>query len=423
MTGALSGIRVIEFGRFIAAPYCCQLLADAGADVIKVEPLIGDDARRNGEKYTSSEGRQYLNKNRNKRSIACDISDATVVSALKKLVSDADVVVANFRPGQAEKLGFDYATLKKTNPTLIYAENSGFGSEGPLAASAGMDMALQGYSGLAPLTTNGPMPLVDPVIDYSAAMLMAWGISTALFHRERTGQGQKLDVSLLQASLVLQNNNINAVAEHDEHRQEFADYLKDAFAQGATWDEVISRQSQSNSIGATAAYYGFFRTADQVLCLGAGGSVVQKRLLKVLDLTDPLLEEEGFKPDDIRQHVSEQRSLVEERLSQQSIEHWLPLLLAADVPASRVNLKVQLLEDEQVLANHYLSKMTHPVLGDVTVVSPPVKFSETELEIRTPSPTLGQHTVEILRESGLPDNTIESLVSNGKIRDHNQLSD
>ena len=416
MTGALTGIRVIEFGRFIAAPYCCQLLADAGADVIKVEPLIGDDARRNGEKYTNSEGQQFLNKNRNKRSIACDISDPTVVSALKNLVSKSDVVVANFRPGQAEKLGFDYHTLQKINSKLIYAENTGFGPRGPLASSAGMDMALQGYSGLAPLTTNGPIPLVDPVIDYSAAMLMAWGIATALFHRERKGEGQKLDVSLLQAALVLQNNNINSVAAFDEHRVEFANYLKDAFTQGATWEDVLSRQSQSKLLGATAAYYGFFRTADQVLCLGAGGSVVQKRLLKVLGLTDPLLETEGFQPDDLRLHVNEQRIRVEQRLMEQSLEHWMPLLLAADVPASRVNLKAQLLENEQVLANHYLSQMSHPVVGDVTVVSPPVQFSKTTLEIRTPSPTLGQHTVEVLREAGIPDGTIESLAGEGKIK-------
>ena len=415
MSGALSGIRVIEFGRFIAAPYCCQLLADAGADVIKVEPLIGDDARRNGEKYSSTEGRQFLNKNRNKRSIACDLSDPTIVEALKQLAKDADVVVANFRPGQAKKIGFDYASLQATNHKLIYAENSGFGSKGPLAATAGMDMALQGYSGLAPLTNEGPMPLADPVIDYSAAMLMAWGISTALFHRERSGRGQKLDVSLLQASLVLQNNNINAVAAFDQHRQDFAEYLKDAFAEGATWEEILSRQSQTNAIGATAAYYGFFRTADHVLCLGAGGSVVQRRLLAVLELTDPLLEVEDYVPEDVASHVNNQRALVQDKLSQHPLEHWLPLLLKADVPASRVNLKAQLLEDEQVRANQYTSQFTHPDLGEVTVVSPPVKFSETSLEVRTSSPTLGQHSTEILQEAGVSSDVIETLIAKGKI--------
>ena len=144
--------------------------------------------------------------------------------------------------------------------------------------------------------------------------------------------------------------------------------------------------------------------------------MVQKRLLKVLGLTDPLLETEGFQPDDLRLHVNEQRIRVEQRLMEQSLEHWMPLLLAADVPASRVNLKAQLLENEQVLANHYLSQMSHPVVGDVTVVSPPVQFSKTTLEIRTPSPTLGQHTIEVLREAGIPDGTIESLASEGKIK-------
>ncbi len=245
---------------------------------------------------------------------------------------------------------------------------------------------------------------------------MAWGISTALFHRERKGEGQKLDVSLLQASLVLQNNNINAVAAHDGNRVEFANYLKDAFTQGASWEDVLARQSQSNPIGITAAYYGFFRTADQMLCLGAGGSVVQKRLLKVLGLSDPLLETEGYQPDDAQRHVSAQRTLVEQRLMQEKLEHWMPLLLAADVPASRVNLKAQLLDNEQVLANHYLSQMSHPVVGDITVVSPPVQFSKTSLEIRMPSPTLGQHSIEILEETGIPKDVIESLAQNGKIK-------
>jgi len=415
MSGALAGIRVIEFGRFIAAPYCCQMLADAGADVIKVEPLIGDDARRNGEKYSESEGQQFLNKNRNKRSIACDLSDKTVVSALMQLIMKSDVMVANFRPGQAEKLGFDYDSLKAGNPRLIYAENTGFGPEGPLAATAGMDMALQGYSGLAPLTAAGPIPLMDPVIDYSAAMLMAWGISTALFHRERNGSGQKLDVSLLQASLVLQNNHINAVAAHDEKRQAFVQYLKDSFSNGATWEEVLAKQSETNALGATGAYYGFFRTSDQVICLGAGGSVVQKRLLQVLNLTDPLVEQDHYLPGDIRHHVLNQRALVENKLAEHPLDYWMPLLAEANVPASRVNLKPQLLEDQQVLANAYVTEFSHPTVGDVTVVSPPVNFSETRLEVRQPSPLLGQHSTEILIEAGLSGDLIEKLISSGKI--------
>ena len=152
---ALEGLRVIEFGRFIAAPYCCQLLADAGADVIKVEPLAGDDARRNGTRISATEARQFLNKNRNKRSIACDLNDVDVKRAILNLLVNADVVVANFRPGQAEKLGFGYETLQASNPRLIFVENSGFGKRGPLAGEAGMDMVLQGYSGLAPVTSDG----------------------------------------------------------------------------------------------------------------------------------------------------------------------------------------------------------------------------------------------------------------------------
>lgn len=179
MPGPYAGLKVVELGRFIAAPYCGQMLADGGADVIKVEPLVGDDARRNGTRFSSTEARQYLNKNRGKRSIALQLSNPRVSRIVQGLLREADVALVNFRPGQGEKLGLDYATVSRTNPRIVYAQNTAFGPCGPLAGKTGMDILLQAYTGMAPLTEAGPRPLDDPFVDYTAALLMAWGIATA----------------------------------------------------------------------------------------------------------------------------------------------------------------------------------------------------------------------------------------------------
>jgi len=409
---ALGGLRVIEFGRFIAAPYCCQLLADAGADVFKIEPLSGDDARRNGTRISETEARQFLNKNRNKRSIACNLNDATVKRAILQLLAGADVVVANFRPGQADKLGFGYDTLKASNPGLIYAENSGFGTRGPLAGVAGMDMAVQGYSGLAHLTADGPSPLVDPVIDYTAALLMAWGVSTALYHRERTGQGQRLDVSLLQAALVLQNNHINHIDAVDAQRHEFVDYLKTAFSEGASWQDVIDHQRPS---GPLQVYYGFFRAADGVFCLAPGSRGLQRKVLEVVGLEDPAVEQPHFQPDDPAAHDAHMKAQFNAVLEKYSAAHWVEVFKAHGVPVSNLNLKPHVLDDQQVWENGYLSRIEHPQVGGMTVVAPPVQFSETPLEVRSASPGLGQHTADILSEGGLTPAEIQTLANRGTV--------
>ena len=411
-TAALDGIRVVEVGRFIAAPYCCQLLADAGADVIKVEPLAGDDARRNGTRITATEARQFLNKNRNKRSLACDLNNPDIKRAILSLLSEADVVVANFRPGQADKLGFGYDTLKTTNPRLIYVENSGFGTRGPLAGVAGMDMALQGYSGLAPISDNGPMPLMDPVIDYTAALLMAWGVSTALFHRERHGEGQRLDVSLLQAALVLQNNHINHIDAVDASRHEFVEHLKTAFSEGASWQDVIDYQMPGGPI---QVYYGFFQAADGVFCLAPGSRALQRKVLEVVGLADPAVEEANFQPEDPAAHLARMKSQFSAVLSQHTVAHWLEVFHANGVPVSHLNLKPQVLDDPHIWANEYLTRVAHPEVGEMTLVSPPVQFSETPLAVRSASPALGQHTADILAQGGLAPAEIQALVASGAV--------
>lgn len=412
--GPFAGLRVVEFGRFIAAPYCGQLLADAGADVIKVEDVNGDETRRNGP-IVEGEGRQFLNKNRGKRSLAVDLGNPEVLAVVRGLAQKADIVVANFRPGQAAKLGLDYDTTAKANPRVIYAENTAFGLAGPRAGLAGMDIAVVGYAGMAQFTPAGPLPLPEPAVDYTAGLLLAWGISTALYHRERTCRGQKLDVSLLHAALLLQNNNLNHVDVVDGWRHEFVEYLKTAFTDGRSWEEILARREALQPYAITRAYYGFFRTLDGVIAVAALGRPLQRKLIAVLGIEDRWVTEPGWLPDDAQQHSNVTHAAAELAFASQPTARWLAALEAAGISSCPVQFREQLLDDPQALANGCFVELEHDVIGAYTVVAPPVRFSESPLRADSASPPLGRDTAVILSDAGVDNETIARLAGSGAI--------
>lgn len=243
MTGPFEGLRVLELGRFIAVPVCGQLLAEGGADVIQVEDLEGDQTRHNGP-ILPFEGRQYFNKNCGKRCISVQLADSEVQEALAALARKADIVLANFRPGLSKKLRLDYESVLSTNPQVIYAENIAYGLKGEMAEMPGMDVVLQAMTGVAHMTDRRPEQLAGPMSDHAAALLMAFGVSTALYHRGRTGRGQKLDVALMQAAMLLENTQLTHVDLIDGWRSDFLVYLRSAFAEGKTWADVLKRRDE-----------------------------------------------------------------------------------------------------------------------------------------------------------------------------------
>ncbi|MGD9935368.1 MAG: CaiB/BaiF CoA transferase family protein [Dehalococcoidia bacterium] len=410
--GPFTGLRVVELGRFIAAPYCGQLLADGGADVIKVEDVTGDETRRNGP-IVPGEGRQFLNKNRGKRSIAVDLGSADALAAVRSLAAAADIVVANFRPGRAEAIGLDYESLAATNTRLIYAENTAYGLEGPMAGAPGMDVVLAAYSGIAALTEHGPVLPEAPIIDYAAGLLLAWGVSTALYHRERTGTGQRLDVSLLQAALVLQNNAVNHVDVIDEWRPAFVEYLRQAFAEGKTWAEILEERLARSPFVVSRAYYGILRAADGALAVAALSRPLRLKVIALLGIDDRWVTEPGWQPPDARAHVESTVAAVEAALRRAPVSHWLGEFARIGVPAAPMRLREEMLDDPQVLANGFVTRLEHSLLGGHTVVSPPVRFSETPLRTGHASPRLGEHTRVLLSEAGLDAAAIESLLAQG----------
>ncbi len=414
-TGPFAGLRVVEFGRFIAAPYCGQLLADGGAEVIKVEPIDGDETRRNGE-VIPSEGRQFLNKNRGKRSLAVELRDEEVRASVQQLAAEADVVVCNFRPGQAAKIGLDWETLSARNPRLIYAENTAFGRKGPMASHPGMDLMMVAFSGLAPSSANGPVDLENPVVDYTAGLLLAWGVSTALYHREKTGLGQRIDVSLLHAALLLQNNNMNHIDVIDEWRQPYLEFAHKALAEGTPWEEIRSTKRAMQPHAVSRAYYGFFPTRDGFIAVSALGKANQRRLLEVLDVDDPWVLQPGWLPEDAREHNRTIEAKVGERFQANTTAFWLEAMQSAGVPAAPARLREELLDDEQAWANDCFVRLDHDLVGGLTVVAPPVVFSETPLRVDRASPVLGSDTVAVLQEAGLTAEQVSLLVEHGVIR-------
>lgn len=416
MAGPFEGLKVVEFGRFIAVPFCAQLLADGGADVVKVEPITGDESRRNGQ-IIDGEGRQFLNKNRGKRSLSVNLSDHAAREAVKTLAQRADIVLANFRPGLAEGFGLDYESVAAGNPRVIYAENTGYGSQGPLADAPGIDIVLQAYSGIAQFHPNGPVPQPNPLIDYGAALLMAWGVSTALYHRERSGAGQKLDIALLQAALVLQNNNLYHIDAIDGGRIEFVEYLKTAFADGATWAEVLERRAAAGAFVLMRAYYGFHRTSDGTVAIGGGSLAIRRGIVEVLGIEDRWVTEADWLPEDGHAHAADVMAQVSSRIASETTAHWMAEFARAGVPVAPVRLPEQLLDDEQAWANDYFVRLEHELLGGYTVTAPPVGFSETPLEAKAASPVLGKHTREVLREVGLDDAAVDALVESGAARE------
>jgi formyl-CoA transferase len=412
---AFEGLRVLELGRFIAVPLCGQMLAEAGADVIKVEDLDGDQSRHNGP-IVPFEGRQFLNKNRGKRSISAQLGDPDVLAAIQRLAANSDVVLANFRPGLAQQLGLDYAAVRATNPTVIYAENTAYGPAGPMRDMPGMDIVLQAFTGLAHMSAEGPEQLTNPIIDQAAAMLMAWGVSTALYHRERTGRGQRLDVSLLHAAMFLETNQLIHVDVVDGWREEFVAYLKHAFADGHTWKDVLEHRAELQPHRVMRAYYGFFPTADGMVAVACNARTLRPRMLEVLGVEDRWTTEDGWQPSDAAVHEEQIRQQVIDRFRSETTSHWVRAFRAKGLPIGPARHSDELFADPQVRANGFLVDLEHELLGAHTLVAPPVHFDETPCEAR-PAPPLGKHSREVLVEAGLDDAAIGELVARGVVRD------
>jgi formyl-CoA transferase len=386
----LNKIKVLDLTQVMAGPFCCQLLADMGADVTKVEPPgTGEQARRSmGFRGKGDDTVAFLAVNRNKKSITLNLKEDAAREVLYRLVREADVVVENFRPGVTKRLGIDYETLKAMNPRLIYASISGFGQTGPYAMRAGYDLIAQGMSGLMSVTgePDGPPAKCGiPIGDLSAGMFCAFGILTAHIARDETGEGQYVDTSLFEGALAL---SIWETAE--------------------LWSTGRIPQPFGSAHRLTAPYQAL-KTSDGYLNVGANNQRLWSRFCTAMG-REELIEDPRFASNDDR--MERRAELVEElekTLVGKSTKEWEDIFLEAGFPVGPIHNYQQVFEDPHTQAREMMVEMEHPVEGTVKGLGIPVKLSETPGKIRHAAPLLGEHTEETLSQLGYSEEEITDL--------------
>jgi len=394
--GPLAGLKVIELAHVMAGPTCGLMLADMGADVIKVEKLPdGDDTRRSIPPTIDGESAAYMMMNRNKRGIAVDFKQPSGQEIGRRMLNSADVVIENFRKGTMERLGLGYETLRSSNPAIIYCEVSGFGRTGPYAERGGFDLIAQSMSGLMSITGEGPgrapVKCGAPVTDITAGILAAMGVLAAYTHRLKTGQGQRVDASLFEAGIV--------------HT-----YWQSAIA--------LATGEAPGPLGSAhplSAPYQAFATADGWITIGAAN---QANWLKLADALEArhLKEDARFASNALR--MANLPALVETLntlFKQRTSQDWLQRLEAAGVPAGPVLNVMQMHADPQARARGMVVDVPHSRLGTVQTIGAAVKFSETPSGVVSGAPVFGQHTREVLMEYGYSDAEIDALVASGVV--------
>lgn len=388
---ALSEIRVLDLSQYLAAPGASMYLGDYGAQVVKIEPPQGGDAIRDSsaDPFFRGNSLEFVAQNRNKRSLTLDLRQAEGRAVLHKLVPSFDVVVHNLRDAPARRLGIDYETLGKLHPGLIYAGVSAFGERGPYADKGGFDRILQGMAGLMGRRLPDGEPVTTGVYASDAAtpMLLAFGIMVALWARQKNGQGQKVDVSLLHTWLALQSGQLARAENGPPVPSDSSARTPGVFKCG---DGAYINIAANNNR----------QLAKLAALLGVGDWMDRP------DIGDPVVGA------DVRKRVY---ALLREQLLTAPSREWIARIQSVDVPVGPILERAQVFEETQVLDNAMLKTVQHPVLGPVTITNTPVRLSATPPEIRRLGPLLGEHSEEVLSEFGYAGEEIAGLRARGVI--------
>jgi formyl-CoA transferase/CoA:oxalate CoA-transferase len=384
----LEDLVVVDLTRALAGPFCTLMLSDLGARVIKIEtPQGGDDTRGWGPPFVGTESAYFLSVNRNKESLTLDLKDPRGLAICKQLLRRADILVENFRPGAMERLGLGYAALRAEFPALIYASISGFGQDGPFRERVAYDLILQGLSGLMGITGDEggtPVKVGVAVADICAGMYAAFGILAALRVRDRTGRGQLVDAALLDGQVSWLTYNAGSY-----------------FATGESPGPLGSAHP-------SIVPYQAFRTSDGYINVAVGSEAIWGRFCAAIDPT--LATDARYATN--RDRVAHRPELIRHlaaTFAKKPTAAWMDLLERAGVPNGPILSIADVVAHPQVRHRHMVVEMDHPTAGRIKQTGVPVKFSETPGRVRTPPPTLGQHTRAILKEVGLSDQEIETL--------------
>ncbi|MCR5869040.1 MAG: CaiB/BaiF CoA transferase family protein [Aquincola tertiaricarbonis] len=390
----LAGVRVLDVSQVMAGPYACMLLADLGADVVKIEPPEGGDQTRGamGFKMKGPDSMGFLNMNRNKRSVTLDLKSESGREVLYRMVKEADILVENYRPGVMKRLGTDYETLSKLNPALVYVSISGFGQTGPWAARPGFDLMAQAMSGVMSVTGYPGSPPVKagvPVADIGCALFATYGLLAAYIGAKNTGQGQYIDASLFDSAMAF-----------------------------SVWDisEYWGTGREPEPLGTAnrmSAPYQAVKAADGWFVMGATNQKLWQTLCKVIERPD-LLADERFATVSLR--LANRVVLIEaleQSFAQDTADHWIERLLATGIPAGPILSYPQAFESEHGRHRKMRMEIDHPVEGKVPNIGFAVKMMGTPQQVRRHPPRLGEHTAEVLAEYGIADDEREALAAGG----------
>ncbi len=392
---ALRGMRVLEVCQVMAGPFCGALLADMGADVIKIEnPEGGDLSRHIGRYFSGGEGHGFMNLNRNKRSLALNIKLPAGQALLRELAAGADALVENLRPGTLKKLGLGYEDLRKANPGLIYASISGYGQTGPLKDKGGFDLVSQGLSSLMSFTGEPggpPIKIPVPLCDLNAGLYTAFSILCAYIHKQQTGQGQMIDTALTDAGLG------------------YAIWQTSQFFPSG---EIPVPRGSAHEMSAP---YQAIKCKDGYITLGAANQNNWKRLCKAIGredlLTHPDYAENASRTEKYRQLAEE----LERVFVTKTRDEWIAILDAAKIPCGPILNMAETFRHPQIVAREMAVEVDHPAAGRIKVLAFPPKLSGTPGGVRHPAPLLGQHTEEILKEMGKGEGEIRRLRAEGVV--------
>jgi crotonobetainyl-CoA:carnitine CoA-transferase CaiB-like acyl-CoA transferase len=393
--GPLAGMRVLELAQIMAGPTCAMLLADMGADVIKVEKLPGgDDARGYREPRVNGVSAPFMVLNRNKRGIALDLKARAGHAVLLRMVREADVLIENYRLGTMEKLGLGHEALARVNPRLIYCSISGYGRTGPWADKGGFDLIAQGFAGLMAVTGEPGRPPVksgSPVADINAGILAALGIVAAYAHQQRTGEGQVVDTSLMEAA------------------------LQQTYWQAASWFATGRSPGPTGSAHLLTAPYQAFRTADGWINIGGANQSNWERIAEVLGHPEWRADPRFATNADRMRNLDALVEAMNATLATRTTASWTERFDAAGVPAGAVHSIGEALEHPQTRARGMVVTLEHPQAGPTQALGCPVHFSRTPTRIDRPAPLLGEHSRAILHEFGYDDPAIDALVRDGVV--------
>jgi crotonobetainyl-CoA:carnitine CoA-transferase CaiB-like acyl-CoA transferase len=392
MTGALEGVRVLDFTQMMMGPWATQFLGDLGADVIKVErPVTGEWERglRAMGQLLDGDSPFFLAMNRNKRSLTLNLKDPRARDAVKRLSATSDLVVENFRPGVMDRLGLGYADLRTINPSIVYVTGSGFGPDGPYVDRPGQDLLIQSMSGFAAYggrRDDPPTPAGSSIVDASTALLLAFSAMVGLFHRARTGQGQRIDVNLFNTAIALQCQELAAFLNLPDR------WERSEAGIGGAW---------------LSAPFGIYRTADGHIAIAMASLTVLAELLGLPELEAYDDEDRAYNErDDVYR-------LIQARLVERASNEWLDLLATRDVWCAPVSRFEDLIDDPQVAHNELLTTVERPNGEPMRVVGVPIRLSETPGTVRSGPPAVGQHTAEVLASVGFSDDEIDAMRRDG----------